>query len=138
MQEKGCVVLINKINPYGHTKAIGAYSATVSVNIGKGKLIFISGQVASDQNGITIGKTITEQTEFVFEKIVSLLRENECDLHSLISITIYITDMEQFEEFNIVRNRYLEVIRPASTLVEVSALAIKEHLVEISGVAYIE
>lgn len=46
--------------------------------------------------------------------------------------------MADFAAVSAVRNRVLSAPAPSSTLVEVSRLAIAEHLVEISGVAVVE
>ena len=130
--------MVHRINPLQHTKAIGAYSAATFIQLGKGKLMHISGQVASDENGAVVGNTMTKQAEYVFKKIKSILNENGGSLNSLMSVTIFLTDLKHFDEFNAVRNRYLADVKPASTLLEISSLAIDSHLVEINGVAYIE
>ena len=58
-------------------------------------------------------------------------------LADLVSVIIYVTDIANFAAISEVRNRVLRDPPPASTLVEVSRLAIAEHLVEISATALI-
>jgi 2-iminobutanoate/2-iminopropanoate deaminase len=50
-------------------------------------------------------------------------------------VVIYLKHIEDFEAVSTVRNAFFAEGAPSSTLVEVSALAEPEHLVEVSGVA---
>lgn len=129
--------MIKIVNPEQHTREIGNYSASTSVAVGSGKFVFISGQVPSDRAGCTMGTTMREQTEYVFQNLIKVLAANGGNLHDLASITIFLKDLQLFHEFNEVRNKYFLDHKPASTLVEVSSLAIDEHMVEINGIAFI-
>ena len=125
------------ISPKGHTKPIARYSPAISVAISPGdRLLFISGQVASDSAGKTVFPgDPAGQTGYVFEKIEHLLVEAGGGLRDLVSLIIYLTDMANFEVVSSVRNRVLAEPAPTSTLLEVSGLALADHLVEISAVA---
>lgn len=130
--------MINIANPENHTKEIGNYSASTSIGFDGGRLIFISGQVPSDNNGKTVGKTMREQADYVFQKLSKVLNASGGTLKDLASVTIFLKDIAQFNEFNEVRNLYFSEHKPASTLVEVSSLAISDHMVEMNGIAYIK
>lgn len=126
------------ITPPDHTKAIGAYSPGVKVSLEGKSLLFISGQVASDENGKAIGPGDPAlQTEYVFQKIRAVLKEAGGDLEDLASVVIYVKSIDDFPAISGVRNKYLATARPSSTLVEVSRMALDEVLVEISGVAVV-
>ena len=56
---------VSYINPPGLSK--GTYSHTAVVT--SGKLIFISGQVATDAKGQIVGATFAEQARQVFENL---------------------------------------------------------------------
>jgi enamine deaminase RidA (YjgF/YER057c/UK114 family) len=56
-------------------------------------------------------------------------------LDKLIKVTIYLTDMAYFERIVALRERYFSPPWPADTLVEVSALALPELMIEIEGIA---
>lgn len=127
------------IQPPEHTLPIGKYSPGILVPIAPGKsLLFISGQVASDEQGNVIGiDDPGRQADVVFANIEAVLRSCNGSLADLVSVVIYVTDIANFAAISEVRNRVLGDPPPASTLVQVSRLAIPEHLVEISGTAII-
>lgn len=132
------MTMMHIVNPENHTKEIGSYSASISIGIDGGKMVFISGQVPSDESGNTVGTTMKEQAEYVFQNLSKVLDVNGGTLKNLVSVTIFLKNIIQFNEFNEVRNDYFSEYRPASTLVEVSSLAINDHMVEINGIAYIK
>ena len=127
------------VQPPEHTLPIGKYSPGILAPFAPGKsLLFISGQVASDAEGRVIGVGDPgRQAEAVFANIEAVLRSCNGSLADLVSVIIYVTDIANFAAISEVRNRVLRDPPPASTLVEVSRLAIAEHLVEISAVALI-
>ncbi|GHE29858.1 reactive intermediate/imine deaminase [Streptosporangium violaceochromogenes] len=128
------------IRPPHHTLPIGRYSPAVSVPLdGERTLVFISGQVAGDAQGRTLGAgDPARQTEAVFELMSEILKEAGGSLADLVSVVIYLADMAHLAAVSEVRNRVLSEPPPASTLVEVARLAVAGHLVEISGVAVVE
>lgn len=126
------------IAPSGHTKAIGAYSPGVKVSLEGKALLFISGQVASDENGGIVGiGDPSLQTEYVFQKLRAVLQTAGGDFGDLASVVIYVKSIGDFPAISAVRNKYLGESRPSSTLVEVSRMALENVLVEISGVAVV-
>lgn len=125
------------LQPADHTAPIGAYSPGMSVTLAPGtRLVFISGQVASDAAGEVVAPDdAAAQAEFVFQRMAAVLAEAGGSLADLVNVTIYLTDIREFPQVSEVRNRRLGDARPASTLVEVSRLAVPGHRVEISGMA---
>lgn len=113
-------------------KPIGAYSNGLSIPIGDKKLIVLTGQQAIGSDGKAVYPNDPEkQTEFIFERIESLLNEAGATLDNAIKVVIYVTNMDDFSKISPIRNRYLGKARPVSTLVEVSRLTIPECLIEI-------
>jgi enamine deaminase RidA (YjgF/YER057c/UK114 family) len=127
------------LQPPGHTRPIGKYSPGIAMPLGGGRsLVFVSGQVASDEQGRVVGAgDPRRQAEAVFANLDAVLSVAGGSLADLVSVVIYLTDISNFTAVSEVRNRVLADPPPSSTLVEVSRLAIAEHLVEISGVALI-
>lgn len=128
------------IVPTGHTRPIGRYSPAVAVPLDAERdLVFVSGQVASDAEGrVLCPSDPAGQAEAVFDRLDAVLAEAGGGVQDLVSVVVYVTDMRHFDAVNGVRNRVLSTDPPpASALVEVSRLAIPEHLVEISGVAVV-
>ena len=101
-----------------------------------GDLIFVSGQAALDLEGNIVGEgDFSAQAEQAFENLQAVLAAAGCGLDKLIKVNIYVTDMSNFEKLVALRERYFSPPWPADTLVEVSALALPELMVEIEGVA---
>ena len=121
--------------PAGASRPIGRYVPAVQVDAGPLRLIFISGQVATGPDGHTIGVTAEEQAKVVFGNLRLVLAEADALPEDLVSVVIYVKRIEDFQAVSSVRNAFFAKAAPASTLVEVSALAEPEHLLEVSGVA---
>ncbi len=101
-----------------------------------GDLIFVSGQAALDLEGNIVGEgDFGAQAEQAFENLQAVLAAAGSGLDKLIKVNIYVTDMSNFEKLVALRERYFSPPWPADTLVEVSALALPELMVEIEGVA---
>jgi enamine deaminase RidA (YjgF/YER057c/UK114 family) len=125
------------INPAGHPASRGAYSPGIKVELdGGGSLLFVTGQLAIDPDGRVIAPfQVTEQTEYVFGLVGSILAEAGMDFSNVVRAQTYLTNMADFEKFSAVRNRHFGVSRPASTLLEVKGLAREGCCVEIEVTA---
>ncbi|WP_420030393.1 RidA family protein [Rhodococcus ruber] len=64
-----------------------------------------------------------------------MLNEAGATLADTVQLTTYVTDIEQRAPVNDVRKQLFGLCRPASTLVEVSALAAAGAVIEIDAVA---
>ena len=103
-----------------------------------GKLLFVAGQTASDQDGNIVGKgDIKAQTTQVFANLKAVLEEAGGTLDDLVMTTTYITDREYREGYNEVRRGLYKKDPPTSTLVIVKGLAHPDYLIEIAGIAVI-
>jgi len=125
--------------PPSFSKPIGKYVPGMLIPLNQAKaLLFISGQVATDEFGNTIGIDDPEaQARKVFANLLKVIEISGGKLEDLVSITIYVTDMKNFKKISKVRDEIFINFAPSSTLIEVKGLAQKEHLVEISAIAVI-
>ena len=113
-----------------------SYSAGVSVPVGR--LVFISGIVAMDENGDVIAPGDMEgQTRRVFDRIGELLGEAGADFQDVVKITTYVTDMSKYADFSKVRGEVFQDGYPASATVGVSALVKDGLLVEVEAIAVV-
>ena len=105
-----------------------AYSRAVRA----GNLVFVSGTTASDEQGqtVSVGDAYS-QTQFIFRKIESALKEAGAELSDVVRTRMYVTDIDRWEEIGKAHGEVFSEIRPASTMVEVSRLVNPDHLVEI-------
>ena len=101
-----------------------------------GDLLFVSGCVPVDGEGNLVGgDDVVAQTERVFENVGAVLAAAGAGPGDVVKVTLYLTDIEDRPAINPVRQRFFGETRPASTLVEVSKLAIPGAKVEVEAVA---
>jgi enamine deaminase RidA (YjgF/YER057c/UK114 family) len=113
------------------------YSHVVSV--AKGRLIFISGQLARDASGTVVGVgDMAAQIEQVGRNIEACLAAAGASLSDLVRTTTYTTDIEEYFRHVEVRMRYFGAGMPTSTTVEVRRLSHSDFLVEVEALAIIE
>ncbi|USD32379.1 MULTISPECIES: RidA family protein [Vibrio] len=92
--------------------------------------IYLCGQVCSDAT-----KGITEQTQTMLDKVEELLLEAGSDKEHMLSATIYLKDMKDFQEMNAVWDAWVpEGHAPARACVTAD-MAREALLVEISVIA---
>jgi enamine deaminase RidA (YjgF/YER057c/UK114 family) len=119
------------INPEGLHPPTG-YTHVVEVQ--PGRVAYISGQVAFNNNGELVGDgDIVAQTRQVFENLKSALTELGTDFSAVIKLNYYAVDVSRLAEIREVRSEYLTTA-PASTFVVVKGLVRPELLIEIDAV----
>lgn len=103
-----------------------------------GDTLYISGQVARPFEGGTglVGKDEYEQSKQIFARIERIIKAAGGTMDNLVKMTIYVVDITKNTEVWRARREFFTGDFPASTLVEVRALAKPEVLVEIEAVAY--
>lgn len=110
--------------------AIGPYSQAKIYN----GLVFTSGQIpVNPANGLIEASDIKGQTEQVCKNIAALLTAAGTDISNVIKTVCFLSDMENFAEFNEVYARYF-TSSPARSCVAVKAIP-KNCLVEIEAIA---
>jgi 2-iminobutanoate/2-iminopropanoate deaminase len=98
--------------------------------------LYISGMLPLNAAGELVGRSdVIRQTEQVLDNVGAVLRSAGATFDDVVRVGVYVRDMADRERINTVRRRYFDDSRPASTLVEVSALAHPGALVEIEAVA---
>jgi 2-iminobutanoate/2-iminopropanoate deaminase len=113
---------------------IGPYSQGI-VYSGEG-LVFTSGQIAISPGMSDIkGTDIKEQASCALDNVRAILKEAGCDIADIIKVTVYLTNMEDYTEFNEVYKSFFSSSPfPARSVVGVSNLP-KGALVEIEAIA---
>ena len=101
-----------------------------------GDLLFVSGFVAVDGEGRLVGgDDVVAQTRQVLANLGVALAAADATFADVVKVTVYLTDIDDRARINPVRQEVFGNTRPASTLVEVSALATPGAKVEIDAVA---
>jgi len=101
-----------------------------------GRLVFVSGCVASDAAGRTVGGTdVVAQARQVHENLGRCLAAAGATFADVCKVTVFVRHMADREKINTVRREYFGPHRPASTLVEVSRFVRDDLLLEIEATA---
>ena len=116
-------------------EAIVGYSRAVRI----GKHIEVSGTVSvKDGKPYGVGDAYA-QTRCILEIIGQALSYYDCDYNAVIRTRIYVRDISKnWEAIGKAHGEVFAEIRPATSMVEVSALIAPEYLVEIEATAVIE
>ncbi len=113
---------------------IGPYNQAVK----SGHLLYTSGQIPIDPaTGDMVAGGIREQAIQVLENLKAVVEAAGATLEDTIKTTVFLADMADFPELNIVYAEYFgEATAPARSTIQVAALP-KDALVEIELVAKI-
>ncbi|SDC75785.1 RidA family protein [Rhodococcus tukisamuensis] len=109
------------------------YSRAVRI----GQQVSVSGTTASGPDGPVGGDSLAEQTREAVSRVVAALAEAGAKPEDVIRTRIYLTDMSRWEEAGLAHGEVFGDIRPATTILEVSALIDPALLVEIEADALI-
>ena len=111
--------------------------APYSQGIIHGETIRLAGQVPDNSDGEIVGDDIETQTRQAVSNVEALLNEAGSSLESVVSVTAYLTDMDDFEAFNRVYAELFPDPKPARTTVGVTGLAVDARL-ELQVTAVVE
>jgi 2-iminobutanoate/2-iminopropanoate deaminase len=114
----------------------GIFSEAVTVKgFGTGKLIFLAGVGAEDENGprgnVRHHNDLVAQCEYAFDKIKRVLAAHGANMNHVVKVTSYLTDMKNRVPYGqcLARN-FGTAPLPAHTLIGVASLAFPEMMVE--------
>ena len=100
-----------------------------------GDLLFVSGLTAHDQHGTLVGDgDAAAQTRQILENLRKVLDAAGASFADVLKVTVFLTDIDDRARINPVRRDFFGAAKPASTLVEVSRLALPGMKVEIEAV----
>ncbi|MFC5949308.1 RidA family protein [Pseudonocardia lutea] len=115
----------------GSPPAVSHYTDAVRF----GDLLFVSGMVALSEQGEVVGAgDVTAQARYVHELLGAVFAHVGATFADVLKVTVYLTDIADRQAVNEVRKEFFGAAKPASTLVQVSALVVPELLVEIEAV----
>jgi 2-iminobutanoate/2-iminopropanoate deaminase len=101
-----------------------------------GGLLFVSGCVPVDEGGQLVGSgDVVAQARQVFANVGKVLAAAGARFGDIVKVTVYLLNVDDRARINPVRRDVFGRSRPASTLIEVSRLAVPGALLEIDAVA---
>jgi len=112
-------------------KAIGPYSQAIRTD----NLVFTAGQVGLDPNTMElVGGGIEPQTRQVLTNLKHVLETADSGLNFVIKTTVFLRDMRDFANMNLIYAEFFPENPPARSTVQVAGLP-KGALIEIDCVA---
>jgi len=132
-------------HPDRRTDVAMPYAPAIVVR--RGGLLFLSGVTAAAvyhshphrEEEFDLPRSMREQAVLVMENLKQTLAAAGCTLADLVSVTRFLTDMNEQDDLNRVWAEYLGAHRPTTTTVEVSRLATHANCkIEITAIAVTE
>lgn len=111
--------------------AIGPYSQA----IGLGDLIFTSGQIALQSDGVFVEGDVSVQAHQILKNLTAVLEAAGSGLSHVVKTTIFLANMEDFQTVNAIYAEYFKEHKPARSTVAVKSLP-RNALVEIEAIAF--
>jgi enamine deaminase RidA (YjgF/YER057c/UK114 family) len=102
-----------------------------------GSFVVVGGTTSVDEGGAVLGDTPYEQTELILRKVSAGLARVGAGLRDVVLTRFYVTDISRAEEVGRAHGSVFGEVRPAMTMVEVSALIDPRMLVEVEAVAVV-
>lgn len=111
--------------------AVGPYSQAVRI----GDLVYTAGQIPLDPaTGSMVSENIEAQTRQVLSNLSAVLEAAESGLDSIVKMTVFMTDLGQFQQMNAIYAEFFPDAPPARSAVEVVALPLGA-MIEMEAVA---
>ncbi|MGA2023718.1 MAG: RidA family protein [Steroidobacteraceae bacterium] len=107
----------------------------LSQAIRAGNLMFVSGQAGYGEDGRIVAGGFAAQGEQAFFNLERVLQAGGSSLGHIVKVTIFLTDMRQFNEVVRLRRKFLSAPYPADSIVEVTGLYTPEAVIEIEAIA---
>jgi 2-iminobutanoate/2-iminopropanoate deaminase len=126
------VAVREEIRAPGQPEPMSHYTDAVRA----GELVFVSGCVPVDADGRLVGgDDVVAQARQALSNVRDVLAAAGASFADVAKVTVYLTDIDDRPRINPVRQEFFGDARPASTLVEVSRLAVPGAKIEVEAIA---
>lgn len=133
MTSTGISRIKRAISPQVSEPAEGTWSNCLVVD----GVAYIAGMVSRGSDGKVVAGDEYEQAKMIFLKIKNLVEAAGGAMADVVKVTIFVTDILQRDKVWRARREFFTGNFPASTLVQVAALAEPSLKVEIEAIAHI-
>ncbi|MBW2219520.1 MAG: RidA family protein [Deltaproteobacteria bacterium] len=112
--------------------ATGPYSQGILVD----QWLFVSGQIGLiPTTGELKNNNFSDEVNQTLSNMWQILKEADLDIRDIVSVDVYLTDINNFSRFNEIYSLFMGEVKPARAVVEVSALP-RGAEVEIKCIAH--
>ncbi len=125
------VISLEVVSTKDAPQAIGPYSQAIKHN----GMVFVSGQIPFNPATMSLVEgTIVDQTHQVLKNLSAILAASGTNFSNVLKTTVFLRDMNDFDEMNKVYGEYFTSHKPARATVQVARLP-KDVAIEIELVA---
>ena len=123
-----------QVNPWTWQDQFG-FSQGWRIDDGR-SVVFVSGQGALSPEGQVVGAgDFAAQAWQTLENLRTVLEAAGASLQAIVKLTVFLTDISNLRDYGRIKAEFIPGPQPASTAVEVSALALPEMMIEIEAIA---
>jgi len=101
----------------------GPFSTGIKAN----GFLFLSGQVGIDQDG-NLANDFDLEVRQIFKNIEAVLSEQKLTFDNIVSVTVYLKDMQNFKRLNDIYKTYFDGYYPTRTCIAVLELPLKANV----------
>ncbi|MGH3496983.1 MAG: RidA family protein [Nocardioidaceae bacterium] len=99
-------------------------------------IVQLSGQVSVDADGNLAGADdFDAQARQCFDNLITVLDQAHATLADVVKFTVYLTDITRLPDYGRIKAGHIQGQQPASTAIEVAALAIPGLMIELDATA---
>ncbi|UPM44348.1 Rid family detoxifying hydrolase [Halocatena salina] len=111
--------------------AVGAYSQATT----DGNVLFTAGQLPMTADGELLDdESVAVQTEQSLSNVAAILEQEGLEMTDVLKVTVFLDDIEDFEEMNDAYSTFFEEEPPARSAIEVANVP-KGAAIEIEAIA---
>jgi len=99
-----------------------------------GKTLYVAGQEGTDDKGKLVAGGIAAETKATLENIQKVLKTAGFEMSDIVSVTVYLADIQEFGDMNKVYKEIMPNPKPARATIQAAAL-VNSARVEISVIA---
>lgn len=122
------------LSPKNAAAPIGPYSPAIR----SGNMLWLSGQIPlNPETQELVSDDVTEQAHQVLKNVKELLAAANATYDHIVSVTLYLTNMDDFAKVNAVYEQYMTTPYPARTTIMVAGLP-KGSKVEMVAIANLD
>lgn len=125
-----------QVNPWSWQDRFG-FSQAWRVD-GAETVVFLAGQGPLSPEGELVGAgDFDAQVRQTFANLATVLEQAGASLESIVKLGVYLTDIATLREYGRIRAELMPGPPPASTAVQVGALAIPGMMIEVEAIAVV-
>lgn len=111
-------MITQQINTDDAPLAVGPYSQGIAA----GDLVFTAGEIPVDPETGEVPESTEDQIRLALKNVVAVLTKANVPTNNIASVTVYLADIRDFSQMNLIYQEFFEEPYPARSCVAVSAL----------------